>query len=211
MMGRENTPIATSVYLYRKYSVEIDTINSASPSAAHSFYPAGANGTLDDIESGQATTPSTLPFWELVSGLFVLTVLCFCIFLRLINKEYRCTFYDTRTGCEFLIDNWRNGISDKERFYIFSKQKMLYKSINKELKDWLSDNWERWEEEKEDWFTAKMIGKIPSELLPDKLIKELGGIKKARNSIRMSVLKEEKEVEVEKVRRASAAQVVPSG
>ena len=77
-----------SVYLYRKYSVEIDTINSASPSAAHSFYPAGANGTLDDIESGQATTPSTLPFWELVSGLFVLTVLCFCIFLRLINGDY---------------------------------------------------------------------------------------------------------------------------
>ena len=90
----------------------------------------------------------------------------FVLFLSRINKEYLVTFFDNRTGSQFLCDNWRNGRSDKERFYVFGKHKSLYKSINKELKDWLNKNWEKWEEEKEDWFITKMICKIPIELLP---------------------------------------------
>jgi len=195
-----------SVYLHRKYSTEM-SMKSASPSAALSFAPNTTNGTLNGIDSSQA-----LPLLELVIGLFVLSMLSFGLFLSRINKEYLVTFYDMRTASQFLIDNWRNGLSDKERFYIFSKHKSLYKSINKELKDWLNDNWERWEEEKEDWFTAKMIGKIPSELLPEKFSNKLGvDVKGRRKSIDAMIKAEEKDVVVEKVRRASAAQVVPSG
>ena len=88
----------------------------------------------------------------------------------------------------------------------------MYKSINKELKDWLGDYWERWEEEREDWFSAKMIGKIPDELLPEKFSRKLGvDAKGRRKSIDAMIKVEEKEVVVEKARRASAAQVVPSG
>ena len=57
-----------------------------------------------------------------------------------------------------------------------------------------------------------MIGKIPDELLPEKFTSKLGGDAKGRRkSIDAMIKVEEKEVEVEKVRRASAAQVVPSG
>ena len=57
-----------------------------------------------------------------------------------------------------------------------------------------------------------MIGKIPSELLPEKFSTKLGVDEKGRRkSIDAMVKAEEKEVEVEKVIRASAAQVVPSG
>ena len=151
------------------------------------------NGTLDDIESSQATNTNSselLPLRELVIGLFVLSMLSFGLFLSRINKEYLVTFYDNRTGSQFLCDNWRNGISDKERFYVFSKHPSLYKSINRELKDWLSENWERWEEEKEDWFTAKMISKIPSELLPEKALIDMGGVTGRKASI--IKMKEEK-------------------
>ena len=200
-----------SVYLYTKYSAE--NMNSASPSAAPSFVPGGAGETLDTFESSSQTTiPPALPLLELVFGLFVLSMLSFGLFLSRINKEYLITFYDQRTGSQFLCDHWRNAISDKERFYVFSKHHSLYKSINKELKDWLSDNWKRWEEEKENWFTAKMISKIPNELLPENFSTKLGvDVKGRRKSIAAMVKAEEKEVEVEKVRRASAAQVVPSG
>ena len=200
-----------SVYLYRKYSAEIN-INStnSSQSAAPSFAPVGATGTLDGNQS--QTTQSALPLWELVIGLFILPMLSFGLFLSRIKKEYLVTFYDNRTGSQFLCDNWRNGTSDKERFYVFSKHPSLYKSINKELKDWLSDNWEKWEEEKEEWFTEKMIGKIPDELLPEKFSRKLGVDAKGRRKSMDAMIKvEEKEVEVEKVRRASAAQVVSSG
>ena len=74
------------------------------------------------------------------------------------------------------------------------------------------ENWERWEEEKEEWFSARMISRIPSELLPEKFSQKLGvDAKGRRKSIVAMVKAEEKEMRVEKVRRASAAQVVPSG
>ena len=76
----------------------------------------------------------------------------------------------------------------------------------------MSENWDRWEEENEGWFTAKIIGKIPSELLPEKFSQKLGVDEKGRRKSMDAMIKaEEKEVEVEKERRASAAQVVPSG
>ena len=57
-----------------------------------------------------------------------------------------------------------------------------------------------------------MIGKIPIELLPEQFSKKLGvDAKGRRKSMNAMIKTEEKEVEVEKVRRASAAQVVPSG
>jgi len=198
-----------SVYLYRKYStVNMDsTISSTAPS----FVPAGDVETLDGIES-HATTPSALPLLELVFGLFFLSMFSFGIFLSRINKEYLVTFFDTRTGSQFLCHTWRDAISDEQRFNVFSKHRSLYKSINKELKDWLSENWDRWEEENEEWFTAKMIGKIPDELLPEKFTSKLGvGAKGRRKSIVAMMKAEEKEEVFEKARRASAAKVVPSG
>ena len=196
-----------SVYLYRKYSVEM----SQSPSAAPSCAPVGVGENLDGIESSEATTLPELPLFEFVTGLFFLSMISFGLFLSRINKEYLVTFYDPRTASQFLCDNWRNGISDKERFYVFSKHQSLYKSINKELKDWLSENWDKWEEEKEDWFTAKMISKIPDEFIPKVVLKNMGGVGGRRKSSILAIKAEEKEEVVEKARRASAAQVVPSG
>ena len=53
---------------------------------------------------------------------------------------------------------------------MFSKHKSYYKSINNEIKIWLEENYEKWEEDGEEWFNAKMIKKIPVELLPAKAL-----------------------------------------
>ena len=199
-----------SVYLYQRFVVDHSSDDRHNNSTSIANAAILCNST-DTEKNTAGCDRDELPLLPLVIGLFVLSMLSFGLFLSRIKKEYVVTFYDNRTGSQFLCDNWRNGTSDKERYYVFSKHPSLYKSINKELKDWLSENWERWEEEKEDWFTAKLIGKIPSELLPEKFVGELGGIKKARISIRKSVLKEGKEEVVERARRASVDQVVPSG
>jgi len=150
--------------------------------------------------------------WLVVGGLLLFSMSNFGGFLLLIKREYWVTFYNMKTGKEFCCETWRYAKSDQVRFNVFKKHKSYYKSINKELKDWLSENWENWEEEKEDWFTAKMIGKIPDELLPEKFTRKLGVDAKGRRKSMDAMIKvEEKEVEVEKVRRASATQVVPSG
>ena len=132
----------------------------------------------DDFICEETSLESSL--WALVAGLFAISMISFGTFLKSINRKYLGTFFDTRTGKQFLCDNWRDGTVDSDRFYVFSKHASLYKSINEELKDWLSENWEKWEEEKPDWFTAKMIKKIPEEILPNKYKNSLGTNKSAR-------------------------------
>ena len=67
------------------------------------------------------------------------------------------------------------------------------------------ENWDKWQEE--DWFTAKKIKKIPAELLPDRVLEKLGGIKGRKASIVKMEIAEE--VQIDKVRRATAALLVP--
>ena len=57
----------------------------------------------------------------IVGGLFALSLISFGGFLLSINREYFGTYFDTRTGSQFLCDTWRDGKADKERFYVFSK------------------------------------------------------------------------------------------
>ena len=58
---------------------------------------------------------------------------------------------------------------------------------------WLNDNWDRWEEEKPDWFTTVNISIIPSDLLPVKVLEKLGGKSKRRDSLKKMIAEEEKE------------------
>ena len=145
--------------------------------------------------------------WLIVSSLLFLSMLCFGIFMALINKDYRHTFYSTITGKAFLCETWRNAKTDREKMNVFSKHKSYYKSINRELKEWLDINWDKWTDE-EDWFTAKKIKKIPAELLPDRVLEKLGGIKGRKASIVKMEIAEE--VQIDKVRRATAALLVPT-
>jgi hypothetical protein len=136
--------------------------------------------------------------WNVVICLFVLSMLSFGGFLLSINREYWVTFFDKRTGHAFLCDLWRNGTNDKERFYVFSKHPSYYDSIAEELMKWLTDNWDRWEEEKPDWFTAAAIARIPEDMLPVKFKLGLGGNKEERRESLKKMFLEEKQKEVAK-------------
>jgi len=152
--------------------------------------------------------------WIIVSTLFVITNVNFGWFLMLINKKYLITFFDTRTGKQFLCDVFRNAKTDMEKFYVFNKHKSYYKSVNKEIKEWLTvENWKRWVDndgvkDNESWFNAKSISRIPEELLPPAVLAEMGGAKGRRASI--DAMKEEEKVAnpLVKVRRNSNLQLI---
>ena len=94
---------------------------------------------------------------------------------------------------------------------IFTHHVTYYDSIAPELFKWLADNWDRWEEERPDWFTAAAISTVPEDMLPIKFKMGLGGNKKERRES----LKKMVEVEEEVVKRNSiminSNQVVPEG
>ena len=138
-------------------------------------------------------------------------MLSFLGFLKLINKDYLWTFFDKRTGSQYLCGNWRNAISDKAKFVMpINNHRSLYKSIEEELKTWLEENWERLEEEKEDWFTAAAISKVPVDLLPKKALSDMGGVTGRKASI-VKMKAEKGQVGRGSVRRGSDLKVIPMG
>ena len=73
--------------------------------------------------------------WIIVSTLFVITNVNFGWFLTLINKKYLITFFDTRTGQQFLCDVFRNAKSDGRSFMSSTNTKVITRASTKRLKN----------------------------------------------------------------------------
>jgi len=99
--------------------------------------------------------------WKVVGGLFVVSMLFFGGFLKLIYKDYIKTFSSTNSGPQFLCNKFHISVTDSAKFDIFGSHPSYYKRIDEELMKWLNDNWEQWEESSPDWFTAEAIAKVP--------------------------------------------------
>ena len=132
--------------------------------------------------------------WKLVAGLFLFSMLNFGLFLKSINENFLKTFYSPITGKQFVVITYfEEAETDSERFKIFGKHRSYYYSIQSELMKWLNDNWEKWEEEKPEVFTAKNIVKIPADMLPIKYLKSIGGLEGRRMSLDKLIREEEEE------------------
>ena len=203
-----------SVFLYERFVVDnssiVEGVRNNSTSIDNAIVFCNSTNSTYTANIGCVQNATKLPLWSLVMGLFVLSMLSFFIFSRLINKEYLWTFYDFRIGKDFVVDNFLKSESDYVKFRVFTHHRSYYLRIYKELKVWLDENWEKWEEDKPDWFDAYMIGLVPSELLPAKTLQKFGGERGRKKSIAMMAKAEEKEMEGKlKVKRFTAARVVP--
>lgn len=115
-MIANQTVCFVSVYLFNKYSEK-----------------------QNEEEEGQNMIIQNL--WLIVSGLLLLSMLNFATFMVLIKKEYRHTFYSTISGKTSHCDRWRNAKTDKEKINVFNTHRSYYKSIDKNLREWLFENW----------------------------------------------------------------------
>ena len=75
---------------------------------------------------------------------------------------------------------------------------------------WLDANWDKWEEEKPDWFTASAIASIPEDMLPVRVKNELGGTKREiRNSLNKEIPEETKAKREKQERAQRDGDIVP--
>ena len=88
---------------------------------------------------------------KVVSLLCIFSMMSFALFLALIKNEYLCTFSSTETASQFCVKIFEQGLDDSVKFRILRGHRCLYISIEKDVKIWLSDNWEKWDDEKPDW------------------------------------------------------------
>ena len=131
--------------------------------------------------------------WQVVGGLFIFSMLNFGLFLKSINQEYLWSFFNTLTGKQFAVLTYHEAESDEMRFEIFGHHPSFYDSINEELMIWMNENWEKWEENKPEWFTADAIASVPADMLPVTVLEAMGGKDGRRKSID-AMKKENKEL-----------------
>jgi len=118
----------------------------------------GHNLTAFEIEERVA--------WTLVGSLSGAWVVVFGVFLLLMKKEYRRTFFTTKTGKQQVMDKFS---ADDEAVIasVLKKNKNMWRAIREDVKVWVQANWWRWKEEKPAWFDLAWQSKVPEEWITD--------------------------------------------
>jgi len=192
-----------SVYLYKQ-----NLTNSISFNRSH-----GNNGTpVDDADEASESrcdkkdgnnddyvceeSTVQLYLWFAFFLLLVCSMVTFGLLLLSINRSYLVTFYDPRSGKQVVRDKFHLSTSDVTKFDIFSNHPTFYEPIVAELTAWLDENWDKWEEEKPEWFSAISIARIPEDMLPVRIKNSLGGTKQERrDSLKQKIAEEARALE----------------
>jgi hypothetical protein len=163
-----------------------------SPIAVVTFYYANAEPLHHVLEEKTA--------WLMVRSLCGAWLVFFLLFLKLMKKEYRTTFLSLETGNDWAMSFFLKGDTDVKRVKPLRLNKNKWKKIRPDVRDFVVENWERWEEEKPDWFTEVWKSRIPDDWLSAAELRRqrvVGGGQRRRSSL--------VQLMGESVRRVSAA------
>ncbi len=136
--------------------------------------------------------------WEFLSILQVSFSLFFITFVLNIDKKYVSTFFSTTTAKQFRIHAFREATTDFMKFHILKLHESYYVSIRDEVQQWVRENWERWNEEQEGWFTDRVKASVPQDMIPrnegDAIENKIGSrdeaVNKARRKSSLAAAKE---------------------
>ena len=132
----------------------------------------GQNSTAFGIEERVA--------WTLVGSLSGAWVVVFGVFLLLMKKEYRRTFFTTRTGKQWTMDFFLRGTEDAVKKGTLSHNKAQWRAIREDVKEWVQANWWQWKEEKPEWFSLVWQSRVPKEWITD--VEERARLDKVREN-----------------------------
>jgi hypothetical protein len=91
------------------------------------------------------------PVFSVLSYLAGAWAVTFCVFLFLMRKEYRATFFSAKLGKEVTMDYfWED--SDESKALVLTSNKKQWKEIEPAVKQWIQENWLTWEAEQPAWF-----------------------------------------------------------
>jgi len=99
--------------------------------------------------------------WTLVGSLSGAWVVVLGVFLLLMKKEYRRTFFTTMTGKQQVMNRF-SADDEVVKASVLEKNKKVWLAIREDVKEWVQANWWRWKEEKPAWFDLAWLSKVPN-------------------------------------------------
>ena len=135
-----------------------------------------------------------------VGCLFALFLTSFTLFMLKIERKYVKTFFSGMTQREKVINRFQNG-DDFQKSLTFTCNRYQWNSIRPQVAEWLVANWDRWEQDKPDWFNTLFIEAVDDDIMPARVLARLkqeaeGGIRR-RSSFMERVSVSEKDPEEE--------------
>ena len=84
----------------------------------------------------------------------------------MMKKNYRSTFWSLETGNEWIQAFFINGGSDDGKKNVLKYNKVKWKVIEPQVKEWVGEGWMGWERDKPDWFTDNWKSRVPADWVP---------------------------------------------
>ena len=128
--------------------------------------------SLDEVEDAVMDESVV---WMIVGGLSGLWVSFFACFLLLMKRKYVATFFSFQSGHAWVQSYFVSGQTDEKKKQIHEFNKKQWASIRGDVKAWTLENWERWEEEKPEWFTAAFKASVDDDMIPPASLRRLNG------------------------------------
>ena len=138
------------------------------------FFDSGGQG----IEVGRAYT--------LVGSVSVTWLAVFGVFLLLMKKEFRGTFFSLKTGKQITMDFFLKSTEDESRSLVLTCNKVQWEGIREQVKEWVLQHWWRWKEEQPEWYSDAWIAKVPQDFIPQADRAEAAQVKAAERDRRRS-------------------------
>ena len=130
------------------------------------------------------------------------------VFLSVIKKKYIGTFFSTQTGNEWVQSLFLEGATDQVKAEILGCNPHCWKSIRPQVGAWLLENWDKWEDEKPEWFSDIFMSWVDDDIMPPDALRRLklkGGGARRRSSLGERLGGSIRQ------RRPSSATIVPIG
>ncbi|GMI32546.1 hypothetical protein TeGR_g12943 [Tetraparma gracilis] len=104
--------------------------------------------------------------WRLLGGLTAGWVLAFAVFLGLMKKKYRSTFWSMETGNEWIQSYFLQGKNDAIKMNVVKFNKGKWEAIEPQVKEWVREGWMGWERDKPEWFSDYWKSQVPADWVP---------------------------------------------
>jgi hypothetical protein len=129
------------------------------------------------LSSGDATSDgevmSDSRVWTIVGALSGSQIFFFACFLLLMKQELVTTFISFETGHHRVTNRFLTGETDGVKALVFTTNVKLWTGIRCDVKAWTMENWERWEEEKPEWFNDAWKARVEDDMIPPARLREM--------------------------------------
>jgi hypothetical protein len=105
--------------------------------------------------------------WRAAGSLSGCWAVVFVAFLVCMKAEYRGSFFSWETGNDWAMSFFLKGDTDAKRIKPLRLNKKKWQKIRGEVKEWVLETWEEWEEEQPKWFTEEWKKKVDKDMRGD--------------------------------------------